>query len=199
MRIYPALRKRRVDLVAVGRRAAAGASTALSVLVRALRGDAVALGIEDDETAGTFARAGSLEAGVAEKEMQHAALAGVHGLEAEGFAGVLDLVDGGVGGSAEGAGAGCLEAVGVEGDAIVVFGLQAQHLGGDMFEGAEELAIAAQQDFGVGALALDVDVAALKAVGIYGSGSGGDAIFEAESPGGGQQSHQGGDFLSSLC
>ena len=75
--------------------------------------------------------------------MQHAALAGVHGRETEGLAGVSYVRDSGGGGVAESTRARGLEAVGVEGDAIVVVGLEAEHLGGEVFEGAEELTVAA--------------------------------------------------------
>ena len=67
-----------------------------------------------------------------------------------------------------------------------------------MFEGAEEFAVVGEQQVGVGTLALDIDVAAFEAVGIDGAGSSGNAVFEAKSPGGGEQPHKGGDFLSSL-
>ena len=98
--------------------------------------------------------------------MEHAALTGVHGLEAEGLAGVFDFVDGGVCGFAEGAGAGGFVAVGVEGDAVVLFGLEAEHLGGNVLEGAEEFSITGEEEITVRAFALDVDVAAFEAIGI---------------------------------
>ena len=101
--IYAALRNRKIDLVAIGGGAAAGPVAALRATVGALRRDAIAFGVEDDEAARTFAGAGGLQAGVAEEEMQHATLTGVHGLEAEGLAGVLDFLDGSVGCLAEGA------------------------------------------------------------------------------------------------
>ena len=118
--------------------------------------------------------------------MEHAALAGVHGLEAEGLAGVFDLVDGVVGSVAEVGGAVSLIAVVVEGDAVVFVGLEAEDLGGDVLEGAEELGVAVEEEVGVGTLALDVNVASLEAVGIRGTGTGGDAELEAEATGGGQ-------------
>jgi hypothetical protein len=115
------------ELVAVGRRAAGGSAAAIIATVGAALGcfrrDAVAFGIKDDEPARAFARAGGLEAGVAEKEMEHPSLAGVHGLEPEGLAGVVDLVDGSVSGIVESVRAGSLIAIHVEGDAIVVVGL----------------------------------------------------------------------------
>jgi hypothetical protein len=196
--IYPTLSNRKTALVAAGWKLAAGSAAALRAIVGAFRGDAIALGVEDDEAAWTFARAGRLQAGVAEEEMQHAALARVHGLEAEGLAGVLDFLYSSVSRGAKGAGTGGLEAVGVEGDAVVIVGLEAEHLGGKMFEGAEELAVVVKQQFGVGALALDIDVAAFEAVRIDGTGTGCNAVFEAKSTGGGEQPHQSGNLLSSL-
>jgi hypothetical protein len=101
--------------------------------------------IEGDEAAGHVAGAGGAEAGLVQEEMQGAAVAGSHGLEAVGLAGGTDVVDGGGGGLAHGPGAGGLEAVCVEGDEIEVLGFEAQHLGGDMFEGVEEFAVAGQE------------------------------------------------------
>jgi len=160
-------------------------------------GDAVAGWVENDESAGAFSGAGGLEAGVAEEEVKHSALAGVHGLEAEGLVSVFDLIDGRVGCVAYGAGAGGLVAVGIEGDAVVVIGLEVEHLGGDVFEGAEELAVGAEEEFCVGAFALDVDVAAFEAVGIYSSGSGGNTVLEAHAPGGGEEPHEDCNFFGS--
>ena len=184
-------------LVAAGGGALAGASAAVLAVVGALWRNAVALRIEDDEAARAFAGAGGLEAGVAQEEVEHAALAGVHGLEAERLAGVFDLVDGSVGGIADGAGAGCLVAIGVEGDAVVILGLEAQHFGGDVFEGAEQFSIVAEEEIAVRALALDIDVATLEAIGIHGTGTGRDAILQAQTSCGGQEPHQGCDFLCS--
>ena len=186
-------------LVAAGGTAAGWSAAAVGAVAGGLRGDAVALGIEDDEAAGSFAGAGGLEAGVAQEHVEHAALAGVHGLEAEGLAGVLDLIDSVVGGVAEGAGAGGFEAVGVEGDAVVVLGLEAKNFGGEVLEGAEDFAIVRQKEVCVRALAFDVDVAALEAVGIYGTGAGGDAVFEAKTTGGGKQPHEVCDLFCSSC
>jgi hypothetical protein len=129
--------------------------------------------------------------------MEHAALARVHGLKAEGLTGVFDFVDGGVGGILESAGAGSLVAVGIEGNAIVIFGLEAKDLGGDVLEGAEELAVAREQEIAVRSLALDVDVAAFKAVGVNGASASRNAVFEAELTRGGQQPHEGGHLFSS--
>jgi hypothetical protein len=184
-------------LVAMGGGAARCAATFRTV-VRTLGWDAVALRVEDDEAARAFAGAGCLQAGVVEEEMKHAALAGVHGREAEGLAGFFDVIDGGGSGLVQSTRTGGFEAVGVEGDAIVVVGLEAQHLGGEVFEGAKELTIAGQKKLGVGALALDVDVATLEAVGIRCPGTGSDAVFEAKTAGGGQQPHQSGYLFCSL-
>ena len=102
------------------------------------------------------------------------------------------MIDGGIGRCTQGARAGGLEAIGVEGDAIMVVGLEAEHLRGEVFEGAKELTIVGQKQFGVGAFALDVDVAAFEAVGIGCTGTRGDAVFEAEATSGGHQPHERG-------
>jgi hypothetical protein len=130
--------------------------------------------------------------------MEHAALAGVHGRKTEGLGGVLHEIDGCVGSGAQGARARSLEAIGVEGDAIVFIGLEAEHLRGKVFEGAEELTIVGQKELRVGTFALDVDVAALEAIGIDRTGTSSDAEFEAEAAGGGQQPHQRGYLFCSL-
>jgi len=179
-------------LVAGGGGWPAGGAVVAAVVAGGLGGNAVALGIEDDEAPRAFAGAGCLEARVAEEEVEHAALAGVHGREAEGLAGVFDLVDGVVGSVLESAGAGGLEAVGVEGDAVVIFGFEAENLGGEVFEGTEEFAVTGEEEIGVGTFALNVDVAAFETVGIAGSGTCCDAVLEANTTRGGQQPHERG-------
>jgi hypothetical protein len=130
--------------------------------------------------------------------MQHAALAGVHGREAVGTVGVIDDVDGFVGHFAQGRGALGLVAVGVEADAVVLFGFEIEDFGRDVLEGAEKLAFVVEEEIGVGALALNVEVAALQTVRIGCAGAGGDAVLEAKATGGSQQSHEGRHMFGGL-
>src|SRR6185437_12509813 len=78
--------------------------------------------------------------------------------------------------------AGGLIAVGVERDSIMLLRLQPQNLGGDVFERAQQFTIALQQKAGVRPLALHVDVAPLKAVGISGACACGDSILSRRPP-----------------
>jgi hypothetical protein len=121
--------------------------------------------------------------------VEHAALTGVHGRKAEGFACIVNVIDGFVGCITQGKSAGGFVTVDVEGDAIVIFGLEVEDLGGDVFKGPEYFTFAGDEKICVGTLAFDVDVAALEAVGIDCPGTRRDAVFEAETTGGGQQPH----------
>ena len=67
--------------------------------------------------------------------MKETALAGGHGCEGEGLAGVADLLDGDLGGQLQLALAEDFEVVGVEGDAVVLLVLKAEDFGRDVFEG----------------------------------------------------------------
>ena len=154
--------------------ASAGGSTELRL------GGRGSLGIDDDIAMEAFAAAGGGEIFVgAEGEVEHAAFAGAHGREAVGLAGGAYASGGGFGGEAKFAGADGLELVGVEGDLIVFFGLEADDLGGHVFEGAEEFAAALGEQRRVGAGQLDVDFAGLQAIGVGSAAAGGDSIFEA--------------------
>jgi hypothetical protein len=90
------------------------------------------------------------------------------------------------------AGALSLVAKGVKGDAVVLLGLEVEDFGGDVFQGAEELAFIVEQEIGVGAFALDVKVTALEAVGVGGACAGGDAVLEAKASSRGEQPHERG-------
>jgi hypothetical protein len=107
--------------------------------------------------------------------VEHAALAGVHGREAEGLSSVVYCVDGVVCSVLQGAGTGGLVAVGIEGDAVVIFGFEAEDLGSDVFESAKEFAFAGEKEVGIGPFAFDVDVAAFEAVRIDCASAGSDA------------------------
>ena len=87
--------------------------------------------------------------------MDDAALAGGHGGEGVGLAGGANLLDGGLGEELQLAVAKDFEVVGVEGDAIVVFGFEAKDLSGDVLDGEEELSVAREEERGVGAGELD--------------------------------------------
>src|SRR5271168_2463853 len=60
-------------------------------------------------------------------------------------------LDGNVGHHVELLGASCLEALGVEADAVVLLRLQTQNLGGDVLDGVQQLAIAGQQQRSIAA------------------------------------------------
>ena len=64
--------------------------------------------------------------------------------------------------------AGGLEAFGVEGDAVVIFGFEAKDLGGEVLDGVEKFAVTGEQERSVGAGEFDCDF-----------GTGGDWIEEA--------------------
>ena len=113
--------------------------------------------------------------------MHHATLAGAHGFELVGLASVFYLVDGFFGEFAEICGTLCFEAVGVEGDAVVVFWFEAEDLGGDVLERTEQLAILIEQEFCVRPFALDVNVTAFEAVWISRTGACRDAELKPKT------------------
>lgn len=90
--------------------------------------------------------------------MQEAAFARGHGRKGEGEAGVADLLDGDLGGQLEFALAEDLEVVGIEGDAVVFFVLEAEDFGGYVLKGQQQLAVSGQQQGGVGAAELDANL-----------------------------------------
>jgi hypothetical protein len=83
--------------------------------------------------------------------MQQAAFARGHGWKGVWLAGGAYALDCSGGGGAEFAVAVGLEAVGVEGDAIVLLGLKPQDLGGDVLDGVKEFTVAVGEEWGVGA------------------------------------------------
>jgi hypothetical protein len=118
----------------------------------------VAFGIEDDEAAWAIAGRGRGEAGLGQDQVEHAALARGHGRKREGATCGSYLLDGCFGGELEIAVARGLEAFGVEADAVVVLGFEAENLGGDVLDGVEEFAVVSQEQRGVGAGQLYLDV-----------------------------------------
>ena len=73
------------------------------------------------------------------------------------------------------AGAESFEVLSVEGEQVVLFGLEADHFGGYVLERAKQFAVAAGDEGGIGARELDVDLASLEVVGVGGARAGGDA------------------------
>jgi hypothetical protein len=75
-----------------------------------------------------------------------------------GLAGGADLLDGGLGEELELAVAEDFEVVGVEGDAVVVLGFEAEDLGGDVLDGEEEFAVAGEKKRSVRASEFDGEI-----------------------------------------
>jgi hypothetical protein len=105
----------------------------------------VAFGIENDEAAWAIAGRGCGEAGLSQDQVEHAALSRGHGGKREGAACGSNLLHGCFGGELEIAIARGLEALGIEADAIVVLGSEAENLGGDVLDGVEEFAVVSQE------------------------------------------------------
>lgn len=87
--------------------------------------------------------------------MKDAALARGHGCEGEGLAGVADALDSGFGCHAELLVAKHFKVVGVEGDAVVLFVLEAEDLRGDVLDGEKEFSVACEKQGDVAAGELD--------------------------------------------
>jgi len=90
--------------------------------------------------------------------MKQATLARRHRRERKGLAGCADLLDGHLGHEVELPDAVCLEALGVEGDAVVVLGFEAKDLGGDVLNGVQEFPVAGEEERGIGAAEFDCDL-----------------------------------------
>lgn len=116
-----------------------------------------AFGIQDDKAARSFARGRGGETGLGEGHVKDTALTGGHGREGEGTPGSTHLFDGHLCHQIQFAIACGLETVGVEVDLIVLFGFEAQDLGGDVFDGEEEFAVSGEQERGVGPKEFDFD------------------------------------------
>ena len=110
--------------------------------------------------------------------MDNAALAAVHGIEAEGLAGVLDLLRRGGGGKAELGDAERAVIVGVEGELRMVVGRHSQRFHGDVLEREKQLGLVGEQEVGIGPAELHHDFRILD-LGI-GRFAFGDLIFEIE-------------------
>jgi hypothetical protein len=81
--------------------------------------------------------------------MNDATLSRGHRGKGIGPSGGSDLLDGSFGGELEITVTSSFEAFGIEGNAVVIFGLKAQDLGSDVFDGVEEFAVAGQKEGGV--------------------------------------------------
>jgi hypothetical protein len=130
--------------------------------------------------------------------VEDAAVAGVHWSEAMGLAGGANVLDGGSDGGANGADVGGFEAIGVEGDEIVVFWIEAEHLGGDVLEGVEEFCVVVEEEIGVRAATLYVEETAFETVWIDSACASCDAVFELKAATRGHQAHQLGYSFNSL-
>ncbi len=86
-----------------------------------------------------------------------------------------------------------LVAVRIEADPVMLFRLQPQRLGGNMLQGAQQLAVMLQQQIGVRAFALDIDVAPLQPVRIHGTRARRDAKPKPKSSNRGYKPHQCGN------
>jgi len=152
--------------------------------------------VSHNEAAEAFSAAGGLDFVVGlEREVEHAAFSGTHRSKLVWLAGANDAGGGGLGSELEFAGAESLEVVGVEGDLVVLFGIEADDLGGDVFEGAKDFAAAFGDEFSIRAGELDVDFAGFEAVGVGRSAASGDAIFHAKSAGLHQRLKEGGNLM----
>lgn len=113
--------------------------------------------MEGDGTEGAVAGGGGAEAGFGGEEMDDAALAGVHGREAEGLTGAGDFGDGLPGGGGELLVSAEFVAGGVEADAVVLFGGEAEELGGEVLEGVEEFGLTVKEEGDVRAGEVDLE------------------------------------------
>ena len=99
---------------------------------------------------GACARALTAQRGfVAKRDVEHAALATVHRIKAEGLARILYLFGDGSGAQAKLFDAQRAVIVGVEGNARMIVGMQAQHLLRDELESEEQLGAIAEEQIDV--------------------------------------------------
>lgn len=90
--------------------------------------------------------------------MKDAAFARGHRREGEWLASGSNLLDSHLGHEVKFAIASGLEAFGIERDPVVLLGLEAEDLGGNVFDGQKKLAIAGQKKRRIGASELDSDL-----------------------------------------
>jgi hypothetical protein len=110
--------------------------------------------------------------------MQGTPVAGGHGLKAVGLARGANMNDRSRSGLTHGSGAGGFETFGVKGDKINVLGIEPQHLGGDVFKGVEQFAIAGEEQGSVRTAAFYINLADFNAIGISRTRTGSDAVFK---------------------
>jgi hypothetical protein len=89
--------------------------------------------------------------------VEQPSLARGHGREGVRLAGGTYLLNSSLGRELKMAIAGRFETFGIEGDAIVVFGLEPENLCCDVFDGVEEFAVLRQEEGSVGAAEIDFD------------------------------------------
>ncbi len=98
---------------------------------------------------------------IAEGDVDDAALAAVHGVEAEGLGGALHLLGGGGGAEAEFGDAQHAEIVRVEGEARMIVVGNAERFHGDVLQSEEQLGLVGEEQFDVGAFEFDDDLGVL--------------------------------------
>jgi hypothetical protein len=150
------------DLFATdGRLAAAeGVADGLGSVVgrwRWLFGGAVAFGVQDNVPAWAQAGGSGGQARFGESQMQQAALARAHGVEGVGLAGAANALDGSLGCETQLLLTKHFEILGVEGDAVVVFVLEAEDFSGGVLEREEEFAVTGGEERRVRAGEFDFD------------------------------------------
>ena len=146
-----------------------------------------------------FAGTGRLHAlDVFEGHVQQAAFAAVHGRKGVGRSGADDLVGGYFCLQFQFLRAHGFEIGGVEADQVVLALLEAQHLRGNGFKCAQQLAVMLGDEGHVGTAELDVDHAPFESLWIARAIARGDAELEAETAQFVQRGKEPGDLLCSL-
>ena len=102
-----------------------------------------------------------------------------------GLVRIIDLVDAVLGRFLQRIRPGRLEAIGLKRNSVMLLRFQPQHLGRDVFQRSEQLAVSVGQEVRVGPLALDENVAALEADWVLCARPGGDPELQFQTAGGG--------------
>jgi hypothetical protein len=158
-----------------------------------------ALGVDDEVAFLAFADGGRLDVfDVLDGEVEQAAFAGVGGREAVGHAGLADALGGGFSGVLNFLQAEGLEIERIEANQVMLARIKAENLEGYVFKGAEELAAALGEHGGVRAVELDGENLRAGVLGVRGSGSGADAVLEAQATEADYGVEKTGDLLGGL-